>query len=138
MGILGTYNDSVTLVNRTPYALNVRYDGEDISLKPGENPGFPKVVVEFAKRQNPLKGSQHPTDPRRFICMVGVKGTKDDCSPIAQDVLDAAAQKLERVDRDGSTWDEPMAPVKLLKKRGYSPYEAQASVGGFDNNPSID
>jgi hypothetical protein len=143
MGILGVYRDAVTLVNRTSRPLNVRYDGEDITIQPGENPGFPRVAVEFAKRQNPLMGSKHPNDPRRFIMLVGVKAAegqkqKDDITPISDDVLHQADGKLELVDRSGEFHGMPMRKVKVLNQ-GYTPYEAEAAQGGsFDVNKAID
>ena len=101
MGVLGVFKDSVTLVNRTSRKLNVRYDGEDITVEPGENPGFPLVAVPYAKKQNPLMGSKHPINPNKYICLVGVKGTKDDVTPIPDEVLEAADKEYEVLDRDG-------------------------------------
>lgn len=134
MGVLGTFRDSVTLVNRTIGAgvmetdLNVRFDGEDIRLKPGDNPGFPRVAVPYARKQNPLNGSKHPVNPNIYICLVGVKGTKDDCTPIDEETLARAAGKYEAVDRSGEFHGEPMRAVKLLKRSGYSNYEAQVEL----------
>lgn len=135
MGVLNTFAHSVTVVNRTIGAgvyevpLNVRYDGEDIVIQPGENPGFPKEAVGYAKRQNPLMGSRHPLNPLKFISLVGVKG-EDDCSPISAKVLEKAAQALEVVDRDGEFWGEPVSDrkVKLLRKNPFSAYEAQVTM----------
>lgn len=146
MGVLGHFRDSVTIVNRTigggefERNLNVRYDGEDIVIRPGENHGFPRVAVEFAIRQNPLMGSKHPIDPRKFISLVGIVGSKKfPVDPIPEEVLKRASQALEVVDRDGDFSGEPMRKVRLLKKSGYSPYEAQADAGtGFDVNRNID
>lgn len=143
MGLLGDYRDSVTLVNRTSRTLSVRYDGEDIPIPSGENAGFPRIAVEFAKRQNPLMGSKHPNDPRRMIFLVGVKAAKgdkqrDDISPISDDVLHTADSKLELVDRSGEFHGVPLRKVAILN-RGYTAYEAEAAQGGaFDVNKSID
>jgi len=139
MGVLSVFRDSVTLVNRTTRPLSVRYDGEDIILKPGENPGFPLVAVPYAKKQNKLMGSQHPINPMKFISLVGVKDTSDDVSPIEKEVLAVADTKLEPMDRDGSFYGEPMGKVKLLKKTGFDPYEAQVEMpAAYDVNPNID
>lgn len=144
MGILSHYGDSVTLVNRTIGAgkyergLSVRYDGEDIVLKPGENPGFPKVAVPYAKKQNPLMGSGHPINPARYISLVGVLGT-DDCKPLGVEVLAHAATKLEVVDRDGEFYGDPMRKVQLLRKKGFDAFEAQVSMPSeFDVNRNIE
>lgn len=138
MGVLGTFRDSVTLVNRTPRILFCRYDGEDISIQPGENPGFPRVAAPYAKKQNPLMGSRHPINPTRFISLVGVKGTKDDVNPIPASVLAHADTQLESIDRNGDFSGEPMSKVKLLKRTGFDPYEAMTHLPtDFDNNPNI-
>lgn len=144
MGVLGTFRDSVTLINRTLGAgefeqdLNVRFDGEDICLKPGENPGFPLVAVPYAKKQNPLKGSKHPINPTIYISLVGVKESKDDCSPIDERTLAIAAGKYEVVDRSGEFYGEPMREVRLLKRTPTSNYEAQTSLpSDFEVNRNI-
>lgn len=130
MGILSTYADSVTLVNRTSRVLSGRYDGEDIAIQPGDNPGFPKVAVQYIKNQNILKGSKHPSDPRKYICLVGVKGSKDDCTVIPDAVLAEADERFEAVDRKGEFWGEPMREVKLMKKSAYSSYDAAVEIPG--------
>lgn len=131
MGVLGVFRDSITLVNRTSRVLNVRYDGEDITLKPGENPGFPLVAVSYAKRQNPLMGSMHPTSPTKFISLVGVKGTKDDVTPISDETLAHADRKREVYDRNGEHWGRPMRQnVVLSNVHGFDPDEAR--VGSID------
>lgn len=138
MGVLGTFRDAVTLVNRTPGDLNVRFDGEDIRLKPGENPGFPRVAIPYAKKQNPLMGSKHPVNPTLYICLVGVKDTKDDCSPISAETLNVAAGKLEVIDRSGEFHGEPQRAVKLLKRTGYTAYEAAVELpGDYEVNRNI-
>ncbi len=150
MGLLGHMNDRVTLVNRTIGAgdqerdLNVRYDGEDMTLIPGDNPGIPEVVVSYAKKQNPLMGSMHPMNPAHFICLVGVKTekggkpSKDDCTPLSRETLLRAAGKYEVLDRDGEHWDEPMENKVELKrkKKTYNAFEARVASGGFDGAPT--
>lgn len=139
MGVLGNFRDAVTLVNRTNRNLNVRYDGEDITIVPGENVGFPKVAVPYAKKQNPLQGSMHPHDPRQFISLVGVKDTGDDVSAIEDATLRAADKRLEVVDRNGEFHGEPMRQVKLLKRSGYSAYEAAVTLpDNYDVNRNVE
>jgi hypothetical protein len=137
MGILGTYRESATIVNRTIGAgkyerkLTVRYDGEDMELKPGENANFPKEAIPFAIKQNIVMGSRNATDPRQFISMVGVVGSRlYPCDPIPEEVLEAASKKLEIHDRNGEFWGEPLPnKVKLLKRTGHSPFDALENVG---------
>ena len=137
MGVLGNVLESVTLINRSDRTLTVRYDGEEMRLKPGKTLGFPKVAVPYAKKQNPLMGSQHPYDPTRYISLIGVEGV-DDCSPIGAEMLKEADGKYERVDRSGEFHGEPMAKVKLLRKSGFTSYEAQVVMpDSFDVNKNI-
>lgn len=128
MGVLGTFRDSCILVNRTNRVLQARYDGEDIYLQPGENPGFPREAVSYAKQQNILMGSRHPLNPMRFISLVGVKGV-DEVTPLSDETLKDADEKVEAVDRAGDYHDEPMRKVKLLRKRKvYDSFDAQVGM----------
>lgn len=146
MGVLSNYQDSVTIVNRTVGAgkfervLTVRYDGEEVYLKPGENVSFPKVAVPYAIKQNILMGSRNPRDPRQFISLIGVVGSQlYPCSPIPAEVLAEAETKLEVIDRDGSHWGEPMpGKVALQKKSKHSSWDAQVDGGtSVDINNAI-
>lgn len=138
MGVLGVFAGSVTLINRTTRNLGVRYDGEDIVIKPGENPGFPKEAVPFARKQNPLMGSRHPVDPRRYTSLVGVKDTKDDCSPIPEAVIRTGEATLELVDRSGKVHGIKGRKVKVLNQ-GFTSYEAEFPMAGeYDVNKAIE
>ncbi len=90
------HGDIICLVNRTSRNLSVTKDGRQIVLKPGEN-HINSDLVRFAKRQNPVMGSQDPYNPAQCDYLVGVKGTHDDIYPIPDEVLDALPR--ERIDR---------------------------------------
>lgn len=138
MGVLGTFRDSVTLVNRTSRVLNCRFDGEDIKIQPGETPNFPKIAVPYAKTQNVLKGSEHPYDPRQKTFLVAILGTKEDCSPISDETLARADKKPQFLDRDGEHYGIEMQETKL-KKAGYTMFDAAAHVGAaMDINNAIE
>jgi len=81
---MGTFQEQVILVNRAPIDLNVCFDGQNKTLTPGDNI-VPGVTVQYAKNQNHIMGSRNPYDPNidggRYL--VGVKGTKDDCTPLS-------------------------------------------------------
>jgi hypothetical protein len=85
---MAIFGETVTLVNRTSKVLNARFDGRDQTIQPGENPGFPKIAVAYAKSQNVLMGSEDPENPSPsgMEYLVGVKATpqRDDISPIEQ------------------------------------------------------
>lgn len=98
---MAIFGETVNLVNRTKKLLNARFDGRDEAIFPGENPGFPKVAVTYAKRQNPLMGSEDPQNPTLSGCeyLVGVKvktGEQqvDDITPLEQN--EEAPQRFNR------------------------------------------
>lgn len=87
--------ENVTLINRTNRMLKVTFDGDEYDIPPGENQGFPKVMVGLAKNQNPRWGTQDPYVGSKFESLLAVKGTKDPCTPI--NMKDEKA--VERIDR---------------------------------------
>jgi len=148
MGVLSHHDTSVTLINRTQGAgkfereLTVRFDGEETHLKPGENPGFPRIAVPFAKRQNFLMGSRHPTNPLLYVSLVAVKGedSEDDSRLLTEEELEAASHKLEAIDRSGEYYGEPLRQnVALARRKGFTPFEAQVGMGdtGFAGGRSV-
>lgn len=144
MGLASHYNNTVTLVNRTKGGkefernLNVRYDGEDMTLKPGRNPGVPLEIVPFAVKQNPLMGTANPVNAAEFTHLVGVEANTvgveaTDCSPIPYEILKAADEALEIWDRNGSIHGEVMAKVKLFRqKKQYAVSESRAAGSVFE------
>jgi hypothetical protein len=150
MGVLSHVDTAITLINRTkgagPYEreLSVRFDGEEIKLKPGENPGIPRVAADFAKRQNVLMGSRHPFNTSLQKSLVGVKelDNEDDCRYFSEAELEAASQKLEAVDRSGEFYGEPLRQnVKLQRRTGFSPFEARVGMpdtGFAGGAPNVD
>lgn len=117
---MGIFHETVVLVNRTSKPLNVRFDGQDLTLQPGENV-VPKIIVEYARRQCVRMGTNTPHDPANFVSLVGVPG-KHDVSPIEQDE-DAPS----RFNMD----DEEIPAGHKLQLRGrkkFSVHEATAGV----------
>jgi hypothetical protein len=113
------FGDVVTLVNRTKRVLNVRFDGKDADIQPGENPGFPRVAVPFAKAQNPLMGSENPYNPTSFQSLVGVKDTKDPITPIDND-----PKNVQRVDRKKIVGRYNAKNTREVDAGGFSAYDA--------------
>jgi len=111
----------VTVVNRTPIPLNVRFDGQDTVLPPGES-ALPKVAVGYAKNQNPIMGSADPNNPSlsgaRYL--LGVKGTPDDCKALTKDEWDAHCDAACRMDWKTLTEDtvKPGEHIVVKGKKG--------------------
>lgn len=77
------FHDLAPLINRAPVPLSVRFDGQEHTLVPGENM-VPRIVIPYAKNQNPIMGTHDPYNPSLSggKYLVGVKGTKDLCTPL--------------------------------------------------------
>jgi len=76
--------ETVTLINRTSKPLRAMFDGQRFVFKPGPNPGVPIVVVQFAKDQNPIMGTQDRYELEGSLYLVGVAEWGDNVSPIEQ------------------------------------------------------
>ncbi len=97
---MGIFYESVTLINRAPIDLTVMFDGQCKTLKPGENV-VPAVVVDFAKNQNPIMGTQDPNNPSisggKYL--VGVKGGyNEETEPLTQEEWEAHCNRPCRTD----------------------------------------
>lgn len=85
----------VTVINRTSRTLKATKDGVDMSFPPGET-HVTADWVRFIKQQNPVPGTSNPFT-LEFESLFGVKGSKDDCSEISDDILNALpVEKLDR------------------------------------------
>lgn len=127
---MNVFPEIVTLINRAPIVLTVRFDGEEKTLYPGENQ-VPRIVVPYAKSQNPIMGSEEFTDPTGYKYLVALKGSKKDPQEMLteeewNDHL-AAPQRLNRqqiIDDRGDTKSREV--VRGKKKQ--SPFEARFPV----------
>ena len=135
---MGVFHELVTLVNRTPVNLSVRFDGQETTLKPGENQ-IPKIAVMCAKNQNPVMGTQSGTNPTLSGAkyLVGVKGTKDNCKPMTkeewQDHLEAPSRMSPEFFQ-GKLRPGTKDRVILQGTKPVSPYEAKESLGEFQGD----
>lgn len=59
---MGIFYEQVDVFNRAPIHLNVRFDGQDINVKPGRA-SIPRIALEYAMRQNTINGSADPDNP---------------------------------------------------------------------------
>ena len=82
---MGVFLEQVELFNRAPVDLTVTFDGQCKTLKPGPNM-VPRLVVQYAKQQNLINGTRDPYNPHITGAqyLVGVMGSKDNCTPLTQ------------------------------------------------------
>ncbi len=138
---MGIFLEQVELFNRAPVDLTVQFDGQCKTLKPGKTT-VPGVVVQYAKNQNPVMGSQDPYNPHISGAqyLVGVVGSKDNCEPLTAEEW---ADHLNQPCRENvQQWFEDNygsdAKAKLVargkgkKTTANSRYDAGSSVLGTD------
>lgn len=96
---MGVFQELITVVNRAPIPITARFDGQEIVIPVGESP-LPSQTINYAKNQNPIMGSQDPLNPSlsgaRYL--LGVKGTKDNCTPLTKDEWTAHCAAASRMD----------------------------------------
>ena len=136
----GIFQEVVTLFNRAPIDLNVRFDGQDLTLKPGKNHGVPKIVVSLAKSQNPVMGTEEWTDPTSYRSLIGVLDSKDNCKPLTKEEWAEHLGKPQRYNRETMERDERTHDVVRGKKKK-SAFEARYAIsedGGIfgENTPT--
>ena len=136
---MGIFLEHVQLFNRAPIDLEVTFDGQRKKLTPGPNM-VPGIVVEYAKNQNPIMGTQDPYNPHISGCryLVGVVGTKDNCTPLTKMEWEAHLSRPCREDEQQWFMDrygtDPKAKMVVLGKgrtsTATSRYDAGSSPQG--------
>lgn len=117
--------DIVTLVNRTSKPLEGCFDGQRYVLGPHGQKAMMANAAEQMKRQNPLMGSEDPTDPRSPTFLAGIKEWDDDISSLEQ------SDAIERFDRSLTDGEGPKArPLILRGSKG-----SRMKVAIDDDNP---
>ena len=135
---MGIFFEQVELFNRAPIDLTVQFDGQCKTLIPGSN-AVPRIVVDYAKNQNPIMGTQDPNNPHISGCryLVGIVG-KDDCTPLTKKEWENHLQRPCR--EDEQQWfedrygNDPKAKLvvrgKGRKTAASSRYDAGSSPAG--------
>jgi hypothetical protein len=118
--------DIVTVVNRTSKPVEGIFDGQPMVIPPHGRKAMLSNAAELVKRQNPVMGSEDPTDPRSADYLLGVEEWGDDISPLEQ------SDAVERFDRSLVTdpQGQKAKPMDLHAKRG-----SRVKVAIDDDNP---
>lgn len=127
---MNVFPEIVILINRAPVPLTVRFDGEEKTLYPGEN-SVPRIVVPYAKAQNPVMGSEDFSDPTGYKYLVALKGSKKDPQePLTQEEWAAHLEAPQRLNRS-QIQDErgdPKSREVVRGKKKQSSFEARFPV----------
>ena len=139
--MMGVFAETIELVNRAPVDLMIQFDGQTKILHPGINV-VPKVVLSYAKNQNPIMGTQDPYNPHASGAqyLVGVKGTKDNIEPLTKEEWEIHLGKPCREDVDQMFADkygsDPKARLVLLNKGAKSAARSRMDAGSSPSGNS--
>ena len=136
---MGIFHTQVTLVNRAPENLTVRFDGQDKTLVPGENI-VPEIVVDFAKNQNPIMGSGDAHNPHvsGTSYLIVEENEEGYGTPLTKDEWEAHCKRPCRWDEEAAFaekyCDDPKAKLVTRGAKNSSTaksrYEAGTNPGG--------
>lgn len=118
---MGIFHETKEVFNRAPIVLNVRYDGQDMSLPLGKSL-LPVVAIPYAKNQNVIMGSADPNNPslsggRYLIGVIGV----DNCEPLTKEEWEDHLGRPCRLDWETLMEDKVKPGEKVVfkgKKKG--------------------
>jgi hypothetical protein len=115
---MGIFHELITIVNRAPVPLSVCFDGQAQTIPVGESP-LPKIVVAYAKNQNPVMGSHDADNPTISggQYLVGVKGSKDNCTPLTKEEWEEHLNRPCRID-EVSFFADRLGPKEHVVSRG--------------------
>lgn len=133
---MGIFHELKTVVNRSPKPLSVTFDGQETIIPVGESQ-IPSITINYAKNQNPVMGSADPNNPSLSGSqyLIGVKGTRDNCTPLTKDEWDAHCESACRMDWRSLMEDtlKPGEHIVVKGKKGgvqaKSQYDAGVRVG---------
>lgn len=140
---MGIFYEMVKVVNLAPIPLNVRFDGQDMEILPGETM-MPKVAVLYAKNQNPIMGSQSASNPSVSGAkyLLGVVGTRDRVKPLTEDEWNAHLGNPSRLNMQEFA-SQRLGRKERFEVHGEGPVQARSSWedgvrpggGGIDFEP---
>lgn len=109
---MGVFHDQTKIFNRAPWPLNVRFDGQEISIPTGES-FLPTICLLHAMNQNPMMGTQDVDNPNVGGCeyLIGLpeKARKYPCDPLTD-------EEIQSQRNNPSRWDYlPLMEGKLGK-----------------------
>lgn len=139
---MGIFYEQTEIINRTSKRLQVRFDGQDIELKPNYTEDgkrlsdvhnmIPTIVVPYARAQCVLMGSEDALDPSLWVSLVGIKGKHDtkfleqSSNPTRVDLAEYLDDPSVKIELGGSRRRASMARTE---KEGQMPFEAERLKG---------
>lgn len=116
---MGIFQEMVEVVVRVPRELGLRFDGQDMRLKPnydaegkrieGVQNLIPSQCIYFVLDQNVRMGTEDPLDPTRYQSLVGIIEPKKSSNPKTKRSWHDCSFIDETKDENG----EPVDPVSV-------------------------
>ena len=98
---MGVFHEQTEIFNRAPWPLNVRFDGQEISIPVGKS-FIPTSTLLYALNQNPLMGSGDVDNPNVGGCeyLIGIVGKerKYPCEPLTEEEIAMQKNNPSRFD----------------------------------------
>jgi hypothetical protein len=117
---MGVFQDLAEVVNRCPYNLTIRFDGQEMTLVPGKN-FIPTQTVQYALNQNPLMGSQDPDNPTmsgaEYLIGLPNKANKYPCEPLTTEQLQLQKSRPSRFNHE-ELMEPNLAPGERIAVKG--------------------
>lgn len=127
---MGIFHDMVTVINLAPVPLRVTFDGQSQDIPTGES-SIPKVVLSYAKNQNPIKGTADMDNPslsgaQYLVTVKGRRGERQE--PLTEEEWADHCAQVSRYDMQ-TYFGDRLGPKEHVHIRGKGPVQAR---GSFD------
>ena len=138
---MGIFQQMLKVYNRAPWPISIRFDGQDMVLKPGVNE-IPEQVLPNALNQHPLMGSQDPDNPHvtgaEYLIGIIGKEKKYPCDPLTPEQIEQQTNNPSRWDYmpmfDGQLGKQDKVEVRKGKKSSVHAFKEPALVGTDPND----
>lgn len=136
---MGIFQDLVEVVNRTPWELTIRFDGQEMTLvrnydfikqedgtfeakrRKGVSNMIPSQTVQYALNQNPLMGSQDPDNPTmsgaEYLIGIPTKPNKYPCEALDSEQISAQENRPSRFNHE-ELMEPNLAPGEKIGVKG--------------------
>jgi len=132
---MGIFQSMIEVVNRAPWPIKVQFDGQTITLPPGEN-HIPDIALQYALNQNPMNGTADLDNPHvsgaQYLIGIPKKANKYPCEPLTAAQIQAQKDNPCRFDYmpliEQKTGGDPKSRVIVTGRKKTSQFEARQAV----------
>lgn len=137
---MGIFHELMEVVNRAPWPLSIRFDGSEMTLKPGKS-FIPRQCWGYALNQNPIMGSHDAFNPHiqgaRYLIGDPARPEKYPCDKLTKEEIEMQTNNPSRFDYV-ELMSERLGKREHIEVKGRKPVHrseiAEASMVGTDRN----